>query len=169
MHHVWRRWGFSAFFQNVADGGVGDGVTQAGVHDALGKQAQGPAVVTLGGITARERGDLGTLEAIDDDGTARAWGVVETGEALGAITVAPGGDSVVVDIQGGGDSGERLAAVKFEQGGGAFKGTSRERAFGQQGFEAFAMLVGEGDMLFLHAWSLPEHPEECKKIYLTDY
>ena len=142
---------------------MGDGVTQAGVHDALGKQAQGPAVVAFGGITARERGDLGALEAIDDDGTAGARGVVETGEALGAITVAPGGDGVVVDIQGGGDSGERFAAVEFEQGGGAFEGASREGAFGQQRFEAFAMLVGEGDMLFLPARSLPKHPEERKK------
>ena len=143
---------------------MGDGVTQAGVDDFLSEQAQGPAVMAFGGITARERGDLGTLEAIDDDGTARARGVVETGEALGAIVVAPGGDGVVVDIQGGGDGGERLAAVEFEQGSGAFEGASRERAFGQQGFEALAMLVGEGDMLFLHESSLPEHFEEYNKI-----
>ena len=117
----------------------------------------------LRSITARKGSDLGTLNAVYDNRAAGARGVVETGEAGGAILVAPGGDGVLVDIQGCGDSGEGLATVEFEQGSGTFEGADGERAFRQQGFEPFAMLVGEGKVLFLHAGSLPEAAEECKK------
>ena len=89
---------------------------------------------------------------------------MERGEAVGAILVAPGGDGVIVDIQGRGDSGEGLATVEFEQGSGTFEGADGERAFRQQGFEPFVMLVGEGDMLFFHPGSLPDYARECKKI-----
>src|SRR5918912_2305822 len=113
--------------------------------------------MTVGGITTGKRGDFGALPAINHDRPAGTRRVVEAGQPSVTVTVAPGGDGVVIDSEGGSDGGERLAAVEFEQGGGAFEGPGGQRAFRQQGFEPFTMLVGEGDMLFLHPDSLPAY------------
>jgi len=164
MHQGWVRWGFSAFFEDVTDHGVRDRVTEARFHDFLSEQAQGPPGVACRGIATRERRDLGALQPINDDGSAGARRVVETGEPVRAVVVAPDSDGVVIDLQGGRDGGERLAAIKFEQGGRAFEGPSGQRPFGKQGRERFVIRVGEGDMWFLHPGSLYDYARKCKKI-----
>ena len=141
-----------------------DRVTEARFHDFLGKQSQGPPGVACGGIATRERRNLGALQPSDDDGPAGARRVVETGEPVGAVVVAPGSDGVVIDLQGGRDGGERLAVIKFEQGGRAVEGPSGQRPFGKQGRERFAIRGGEGDMCFLHPGSLDDYARKCNKI-----
>src|SRR5436305_14115183 len=100
--------------------------------------------MALRGVGAGEGGDFGALSPINDDGAAGAGSVVETGEAGGRVGIAPGSDGVVIDSQGGGDGSEGLAAVEFEQGGGAFEGFDGERAFGEQLLQRGAVGVREG-------------------------
>ena len=119
------------------------------------------------GIAAGQGGDFGPLDPIDDDGPARTGGIVEASQALGLVAVAPRGDRIVLDPQGGGDSGEGLAAVEFEQGGGTSEGFDGERTLGEQGLQGGSVGVSERKVLFLHPASLPQDEEQCTKTLLT--
>ena len=125
--------------------------------------------MTVRRIATGKRGDFGALPSINHDRSARAGGIVEAGEAVGAVAIAPGGDSVVIDIEGGSDGGKGLAAVEFEQGGRAFEGLDGQRAFGAQALEGLAVGIGEGDMRLLHPGSVPVTWQQCKRTSLTDY
>src|SRR5215212_1059801 len=121
------------------------------------------------GIATGKRGDFGALSPIKHDRPTGAGRVMETSEPGVTVAVAPGGDGIVIDSEGGSDRGEGLAAVKFEQGRSAFEGLDGQRAFGEQSLQALAVGIGEGDMLFVHIGSVRQATEKCKKTSLTDY
>ena len=124
--------------------------------------------MAFGSIRAGQCGDLGALSAVDDNRAAGARRIIQAGEARGAILVAQSGEGDGGQGEGSGNIGEGLATVEFEQGGGAFEGLGRQRAFGEQRLELVTIRGGEGKMLFLHQRSLPEGRRKRKKTSLTD-
>ncbi len=96
-------------------------LTQLTLDGLLGEQAQGPACVTFWRIRTGKRSDFGALLSINLKWTTRAWSVVQKAQACGSVAVTPAGDGGVMDLERGGNIMECLAAVEFEQSGGALE------------------------------------------------
>lgn len=70
--------------------------------------------MTFRRFAAGQSRDLGSLQAIDQDRTTRAWRVFQALEALLFVFIAPGRDRHLVDPECLGDTRQRLAAIEFE-------------------------------------------------------
>ena len=119
-------------------------IAHTSLDDLVGQQAQAPAGMARWCVAAGQGGDFGALRTVNLDRTARARRILKTVQSRGVVAVAPGRHGVVVQIERGGNCAERLAAIQFEQGGGAFEGLDWKAAFGKQFLQPRAVGVGKG-------------------------
>lgn len=131
-------------------------LAQPGFDGLVGKQAQRPTRVAFGRIGAGQRGDFGALSAVNLDWAARARSIGKAAQASRVVVVTPGRNGWIGDLEGGGNLDERLAAVELKQRSGAFERASRECAVSEQIRQRRAIVVAQGDVLFVHVQSLPD-------------
>ena len=123
-----------------------DVLAQTAFDGLVGQEAQRPARVAFGRITTRKRSEFGALQTVNLGGPTRAWRVVQTAEASRVVGVTPSRDRWVADLKGSGNVDQRLAPVKFEQGGRAFELLGRERAVCEQLLKRRAIIRAQGEV-----------------------
>ena len=131
-------------------------VAKAGFDDLLGEQAQAPARVAFGRIATGECRHFRPLTAINADRSSGARCIVEAGQSLERIPIAPTCHGDGTDVQGLRHSLQGFAAVKFEQGGGTLEGLRSQAAFGQLVYQCCPVAIRQGQVLLFHAPSLPD-------------
>ncbi len=115
-----------------------------------------------GRVTTGERGALGTLRAVENNGATSAGGSRPAGEAKRDVLVPPRGTYDEGHAQGRSTSAARLATVKVEPRSGARAGTDRQGACGEPRRAVVTIPGGERDMRFLHPCRLFDPGEEGK-------
>ena len=113
------------------------------LNRSVSEQAQGPAGTTRGRSRASQGGNLGSLRAVNADGTTTARLVKEGGlESIAEIAALDVEDGLERDVQGGRDGLRMLTAVQEVKNASAGLRSGSRRPAGDDGCQRAQFVLG---------------------------